>query len=93
MVAKRNLKNPIVSGGAIATVILAETHDPPHTIMAKTRSAYDVMGFSATAFHQVISLLADMPSIKENELSVKSQCLKRLCISIAQAQWRWCQDA
>ena len=92
MVAKRNLKNPIVRGGAIATAILAETHDPPHTIMAKIRSAYDVMGFSATEFHRVISLLAYILSIKENEPTVKSQCLKRLCILVAQAQCRWCQD-
>ena len=93
MVAKRNLKNPIVRGGAIATVILAETHDPPHTIMAKMRSAYDVMGFSATDLHLISSWFATASSIKENELSVKSQCLKRLCILIAQAQWGWCQDA
>jgi hypothetical protein len=79
MVAKKNLKNPIVRGGAIATAILAETQDPPHTIIAKTRSAYDVMGFSVTEFHQVISMLANILSIKENELSVKSQGLKRLC--------------
>jgi len=71
MVAKTNLKNPIVRGGAIATVILAETHDPPHTIMAKMRSAYDVMGFSGTGLHQVSSLFAITSSIKENELSVK----------------------
>ncbi len=88
MVAKKNLKNPIVRGGAIDTAILAETQLPPHTIIAKTRSAYDVMGLSATEFHQVISLLANILSIKENELSFESQCLKRLCISIAQAQWR-----
>jgi hypothetical protein len=81
-----------VRGGAIDTVILAETHDPPQTNIAKMRSAYDVMGFSATEFHQVISLLASILSINENELSVESQCLKRLCNFVAQAQWRWCQD-
>ena len=79
MVAKRNLKNPIVRGGAIVTAILAETQLPPHTIIAKTRSAYDVMGFSVTEFHQVISMLANLLSIKENELSGESQGLKRLC--------------
>ena len=92
MVAKRNLKNPIVRGGAIATAILAETHDPPHTIMAKMRSAYDVMGLSGTDLHQVSSLFATASSIKENELSVKSQCLKRLCILVAQALRRCCRD-
>jgi len=86
MVAKKNLKNPIVRGGAIVTAIFAETQLPPHTIIEKTRSAYDVMGFSSTEFHQVISLFANILSIKENELCVESQGLKRLCILIAQAQ-------
>jgi hypothetical protein len=71
---------------------LAETQLPPHTIIAKTRSAYDVTGLSAMEFHQVISLLANILSIKENEPSVESQGLKRLCISIAQTQLRWCRD-
>ncbi len=79
MVAKKNLKNPMVRGGAIVTAILAETQDPPHTSIAKTRSAYDVMGFSVTGFRQVIFMLANLLSIKENELSVESQGLKRLC--------------
>ncbi len=71
LVAKRNLKNPMVRGGAIATAILAETHDPPHTNIAKMRSAYDTRGLSGTGHHQASSLFANAPSIKENELSVK----------------------
>ena len=93
MVAKKNLKNPIVRGGAIATAILAETQDPPQTNIAKMRSAYDVMGLSGTGLHQISSLFANAPSIKENELSVESQGLKRLCNKVAQTQLRWCEDA
>jgi hypothetical protein len=39
MPAMRNLKKPIVSGGAIATRTLADTHEPPQKNIAIVRSA------------------------------------------------------
>ena len=36
--AIKNRKKPIVSGGAIATKTLAETHEPPQKNMARTRA-------------------------------------------------------